>query len=176
MVEEDPNEYSDQASSADQEITLHIITGVWSLYTMQLQVLVAGKPILVVVDSCSTHSFINKATRLAYNQQPDLQVFGGQRRWPTEKVPSSRVCREVRLSTATLPYWFVRYTTGWIWCGSWYEVATNIGAHSVGFCFHHYVLQLGRTSGAVAGTKVEKKLRVQVYRDRFSQRLHWRNY
>lgn len=41
-------------------------------------------------------------------------------------------------------------------------MATNIGAHSVGFCFHHYVLQLGRTSGAVAGTKVEKKLRVKV--------------
>lgn len=75
---EDPDEDWNRAASADPKISLHAITDVRSLHTKQLRVLVAGKPMLVLVDSRSTHNFISEVAaqqlRLPTTQQLGLQV------------------------------------------------------------------------------------------------------
>ncbi|KAL8137446.1 LOW QUALITY PROTEIN: hypothetical protein V2J09_003447 [Rumex salicifolius] len=59
MQEEQPLVYAHQSEEDDQEVYVHALTGSSPLNTIKIKGLVAGKPIMILIDSGATHSFLD---------------------------------------------------------------------------------------------------------------------
>ncbi|XP_065852143.1 uncharacterized protein [Euphorbia lathyris] len=64
LLMDDLEHEEETEGSYEPEISLHAITGIRNSQTMQLQAHVAGPPMLILVDSGSTHNFVNKQVAL----------------------------------------------------------------------------------------------------------------
>ncbi|KAL8158626.1 hypothetical protein V2J09_000163 [Rumex salicifolius] len=59
IQEEQPLVYAHQSEEDDQEVYVHALTGSSPLNTIKIKGLVAGKPIMILIDSGATHSFLD---------------------------------------------------------------------------------------------------------------------
>lgn len=79
------------------EISLHDMTGTNHAQTMQVQLFVADTPVTALIDSGSTHNFVNKCTAkrlsLQVTEYLGLQVAVAN----GEQIPGSGVCNNVRI-------------------------------------------------------------------------------
>ncbi|XP_010246589.1 PREDICTED: uncharacterized protein LOC104589850 [Nelumbo nucifera] len=60
LLVEEPEEDEEEPAALEPEISLHAITGIQTSQTMQLRVRIAGQPVHILVDSRSTHNFVNE--------------------------------------------------------------------------------------------------------------------
>ncbi|KAJ1259396.1 hypothetical protein BS78_10G151600 [Paspalum vaginatum] len=88
---------SEDDAAADLGISLHALTGITTANTMQLCVRVGDADLLALVDSSSTHTFINTATAqrlgLPVHRRPGLSVKVAN----GDRVSSFGLCPEVAL-------------------------------------------------------------------------------
>jgi len=97
LLELDEDEYSSDADDT-VSISLHALTGLTAADTMQLHVRIAGVDLVALVDTSSTHNFINSdiTSRLGLHVMPrpglSVKVANG------ERVPSGGLCTAINLS------------------------------------------------------------------------------
>lgn len=86
-----------QASEGTPEISLHAITGIRSPKTMRIKGGIGHTSTIVLIDSGSTHNFMNEALATKVGLQPDshgrfeVVVASG------ERLQSSGICSNVKL-------------------------------------------------------------------------------
>lgn len=80
------------------EISLHALIGIRSGRTMQLHVWLAGKTLLALVDSGSTHTFVAEGTAkrlgITVSPRPSMKVVVAN----GDRVECSGLCRDVQLA------------------------------------------------------------------------------
>nr|GMC74159.1 uncharacterized protein LOC109155092 [Ipomoea batatas] len=104
IVEEDDHPPDDAFDEFEPEISLHAITGVNHSHMMKIRLLVAGTQITALVDTGSTHNFINATTatrlHLPITGRTGLQVAVAN----GERLPSLGLCEQVLLQAETFSF------------------------------------------------------------------------
>nr|GMD47278.1 Transposon Tf2-12 polyprotein [Ipomoea batatas] len=103
-VTDEDNDVDNCLEDLEPEISLHAIIGISHSQTMQIRLLIAGTPIIALVDSGSTYNFINVATahRLHLPISPHtglcVAVANG------EHMPSSGICQNMFLQYDSISF------------------------------------------------------------------------
>ena len=91
----------DSGSDDDLKISMVAITGIQTSATLQLATVVCDAPAVALVDSGSTHSFIDESTarRLGLVPSPRPRLYVGVANG--DRVAAAGVCKSVRLAIGT---------------------------------------------------------------------------
>nr|GMC57845.1 uncharacterized protein LOC109155092 [Ipomoea batatas] len=104
IVEGEDHPPDDVFDEFEPEISLHAITGVNHSHMMKIRLLVAGTPITALVDTSSTHNFINAMAtthlHLPITRRTGLQVAVAN----GEPLSSLGICEQVLLQAETFSF------------------------------------------------------------------------
>ncbi|XP_019158364.1 PREDICTED: uncharacterized protein LOC109155092 [Ipomoea nil] len=104
IIEDEEDDVDNCLEDLEPEISLHAITGINHSQTMQIRLMVAGSPIIALVDSGSTDNFINIATahrlHLPITPRTGLHVAVAN----GERMPSSGICQNMFLQYDSISF------------------------------------------------------------------------